>query len=251
MRFLLLFFLALSAPLLALVSIAPVDIGSDPGFSGNVSGSLSAKSGNTDKKEYLLGFRVQYDQGEDYLVWGTFSYNYGKNAGVKNENKIYGHVRAIYALEEENDWCGELFVQLQQDEFKDINKRSIEGAGVRWRFLDSDECGQGYAGVGGIFERIDYSHPLINPSENNRRINSYIAYTKNFSVSSKLSYVGYYQPKFRDSADYVTSQTVELIVPIYGKLNLSLLAKYLFDNRPPVGVEKKDTAYLTNLVWEF
>lgn len=233
-----------------MVSIAPVDIGSKPGFSGNVSGSLSSKSGNTDKKEYVLGLRLQYDQGSDYLMWGNFTYNYGENSGTKNEDKMYGHVRTLHALVEKQ-WCGELFVQSEQDEFKDINERSLAGAGVRWEFLNSDAMGKGYVGAGGFFEKIDYAHPLINPYERNKRFNSYVAYTKNFSVSSKLSYIGYYQPQFAKNADYVTSHTAELIVPIYGKLNLSLLAKYLYDSRPPIGVEKKDTAYLTNLLWEF
>ncbi|MBN2870065.1 MAG: DUF481 domain-containing protein [Campylobacterales bacterium] len=251
MRFSLLFLtFILSTPLLALVSIAPVDIGSNPGFSGNVSGSLSSKSGNTDKKEYVLGLRLQYDQGEDYLAWGTFTYNYGENSGTKNEDRMYGHLRYLHALDE-GEWCGELFVQSERDDFRDINERSLAGAGVRWRFFNSDTWGKGYAGLGGFAEKIDYAHPLINPDERNERFNSYVAYTKSFPVGSKLSYIGYYQPKFDDSADYVTLHTAELIVPVYGKLSLSLLAKYLYDSRPAVGVEKKDTAYLTNLVWEF
>jgi hypothetical protein len=246
-----LFSLLLSTSLFAVVSIAPVDIGSKPGFSGNVSGSLSAKSGNTDKKEYVFGLRVQYDQGSDYLAWGTFTYNYGESAGTKNEDKLYGHLRYIHALDEGGEWSGELFVQSARDEFKDINERSLAGAGVRWRFFNSDTWGKGYAGLGGFAEKIDYAHPLLNPPERNKRLNSYIAYTKGFSVGSKLSYIGYYQPQFSDSADFVTSQTAELIVPVYGKISLSLLAKYFYDSRPAAGVEKKDTAYLTNLVWEF
>jgi putative salt-induced outer membrane protein YdiY len=236
---------------MALVSIAPVDIGSKPGFSGNVSGSLSSKSGNTDKKEVVLGMRVQYDQGSDYLAWGTFTYNYGESAGTKNEDKLYGHLRYIHALGDGGEWCAELFAQSARDEFKDINERSLAGAGVRWRFFNSDEWGKGYAGIGGFAEKIEYAHPLINPSERNQRLNSYAAYTKTFHAGQKLSYIGYYQPQFADNADYVTLQTGELIVPVYGKLSLSLLAKYLYDSRPPVGVEKKDTVYLTNLVWEF
>ncbi len=240
----------ISSPLWALVSIAPVDVGSKPGFGGNVSGSLASKSGNTDKNEYSLGVRFQYDEGDDYLAWGVVTYDYGESAGTKNEDRLYAHVRGIAALEG-NDWCGEVFVQSERDDFRDIRERSLAGAGVRWRFFNSDEWGKGYAGLGGFFEKIDYSHPLINPDERNGRLNSYIAYTKSFSGNSKLSYIGYYQPKFSEGSDYVTSQTAELIVPIYGRLNLSLSARYLYDSRPALGVEKRDTAYLTNLVWEF
>jgi putative salt-induced outer membrane protein YdiY len=246
--FLLLFLFTTS--LFAVVSIAPVDIGSNPGLSGNVSGALSSKSGNTQKDDYSLGLRAQYDQGTDYLAWGTLTYDYGTSNGIKNEDKTYAHVRYIHALYE-GDWCSELFVQMEQDKFKAINTRSLTGAGVRWRFLNSDDWGKGYVGMGGLIEKIDYTHPEINPNEKNTRANSYVAFTKSFEAAIKLSYVGYFQPKLDDAADYVSSQTVELNIPIYKNLGLSLTAKYLYDSLPAIGIEKRDTAYATSLMWEF
>lgn len=250
MRFFLLLPLFFSTSLFALISIAPVDIGSKPGFSGNVSGSLGSKSGNTNKDDYSLGLRLQYDEGEDYLVWGTVTYNYGESEGIKNEDRTYVHLRTVHALYEKA-WCGELFIQSEQDEFKDIHERSLAGANVRWRFFNSDNLVKGYAGLGVLAEKIDYSHPFVNPPENNTRLNSYIAYTRSFMATSKASYVGYYQPKLGDSSDYITAHDLELIVPIYEKLYLSVSAKYTYDSRPPLGVEKQDTMYKSSLSWEF
>lgn len=253
MRFIFSFLLlvCMSTSLFALVSIAPVDIGSNIGLSGNISGALSSKSGNTEKDEYSLGLRLQYDQGIDYLAWGIFTYDYGKSSGTKNEDKSYAHLRYIHAIDENKNWIGEFFVQSEQDKIKDINARSLAGTGLRWRFLNSDEWGKGYVAMGVLFEKINYSHPAINPNEENCRLNSYLAYTKSFANSSKLNYLGYFQPKFNDLSDYVSSQTAELIIPIYGKLNLSLTAKYGYDSNPAVGVKKEDTAYITSLVWTF
>ena len=109
----------------------------------------------------------------------------------------------------------------------------------------------GYAGLGGFYERIRYAHPAVNPDENNRRLNSYIAYTKTFMAASKFSYVGYYQPRFDASSDYVTLQNFELLIPIYGRLNLSIGLSYSYDTRPPLGVDKSDTVQKTLLSWEF
>jgi hypothetical protein len=243
--------LLISTSLFALVTIAPVDIGSKPGLSGNVSGSLSSKSGNTEKDEYSLGLLLQYDQGVDYVVWGTVTYDYGKSNGTKNEDKTYAHMRYIHAIDEPKKWTGECFVQTEQDKFKDINARSLAGAGLRWRFLNSEEYGKGYAGADGLLEKIEYTHPEIDPHENNVRLNSYLAITKTFANESKLSYLGYYQPKFDDISDYVSLQTLELIVPIYGKLNLSFTAKYGYDSHPPVDVKKSDSSYVTSLLWTF
>lgn len=246
-----LFFLLISTSLFALVTIAPVDIGAKPGLSGNVSGSLSSKSGNTQKEDYSLGLLLQYDQGIDYVTWGTFSYDYGKSNGTKNEDKLYAHLRYIHAIDDTKIWTSEFFVQTEQDKFKDINERSLIGAGLRWRFLNSEEWGKGYAGLDAMLEKINYSHPQINPNENNTRLNSYLAWTQTFTNTTKLSFLGYFQPKFDDTSDYVTLETLELIVPIYGKLNLSLTAKYGYDSHPPVDVKKSDTAYLTSLLWTF
>lgn len=250
-RFIFLAILSLSTSLSALVTIAPVDIGSKPGISGNVSGSLSSKSGNTQKDDYSLGVLLQYDQGTEYVVWGTMTYDYGKSNGTKNEDKTYAHIRYIHALDERKEWTGEFFVQTEQDKFKDINVRSLAGAGLRWRFLNSEEWGKGYFGADGLLEKINYAHPEINPNENNARLNTYLALTQTFNNASKLSYLGYFQPKFENASDYVSLQTLELIVPIYGKLNLSMSAKYGYDSCPPVGIKKEDTSYITSLLWSF
>ncbi len=251
MRYFLIMVLVVSQSLFALVSIAPVDIGSKKGLSGNISGSLSSKSGNTQKDEYSIGTRLQYDQGETYLVWGVLTYDYGESKGTKNEDKTYVHLRYLHALDLSGDWTWEAFVQSEQDKFKDINERSVAGVGGRWRFFNSPEWGKGYAGLGGMAEKIDYSHSALNPSEHNNRLNSYIAYTKNFETGSKLSYIGYYQPKFSDASDYVASQSAELILPIVSQLSLSVSAKYQYDSRPAVGIEKRDTALQTSLLWQF
>lgn len=235
---------------LALVSIAPVDIGSKPGLSGSISTSISSKRGNTVKDEYSFGGRIQYDEAIDYLIWGTLTYNYGESFGVKNEDKLYGHLRGMHNTRVD-DLNSEIFLQSEQDTLRDIKGRSVVGANLRWRFLNSTEWGKSYLGVGALKEEISYSHSLDNPHENNSRINIYAAYTKKISATSKITYIGYYQPKFKDSKDYVASQTFELIIPIYGSLHLNTSAKYLKDTTPPLSVKKEDTAISTALLWEF
>lgn len=250
MRILLLLPSLLSTSLFALVSIAPVDIGSKPGISGNVSGSTNSHSGNTEKDEYSLGMRAQYDQGIDYLTWATLTYDYGSSNGTKNEDKLYAHLRYIHSLYE-SDWCSELFIQSERDQFQDIQARSLEGIDVRWRFFNMSDWGKGYAAIGALFEKINYIDTAPNPDENNVRINSYIAYTQKFMTASKISYVGYFQPKINNTADYVTSQTLELNIPVYQNVGLSITAKYAYDSLPPVGITKHDTSLITSLMWEF
>jgi putative salt-induced outer membrane protein YdiY len=250
LRTFLIFSTLVSTSLSALVSIAPVDIGSAPGFSGTLGGEMGSKSGNTNTDGYAFGTRLQYDEGINYLTWGTFTYNYGKSNGMKNEDKLYTHIRAIHSLFD-NNWCSEFFLQSEQDKFKSINNRSLAGSGVRWRVFNTDMMGKGYAGVGIFEEKIFYTQSDINPIETNTRLNSYLAYTKNFTEFSKVSYIGYFQPKFGDISDYITSQNVELIIPIYQKLNLLLTALYLYDSAPAIGIKKEDIQYKTSFTWKF
>ena len=242
--------LLVTHPLFAVVDISPVEIGDKAGFSGNLAGSLVTKRGNTDKDEYLLSTKLQYDESDAYVTWGVVSYEYGESSGVKNEDKTYAHLRHIRRLHQPS-WCGELFGQHAQDSFKNINNRSLAGAGVRWRFLNGEGWGKGYLGLGGFYEYIEYADGATDPAENNGRINSYIAYTKRFLESSKLNYIGYYQPKMDTASDYVMTQTLELLVPVYNRLNLSFKLEYDYDNRPGVGVKKEDISQMTAFSWQF
>lgn len=250
MRTLPLLLFLLPPALFGVVDIAPVEIGEKAGFSGNVSGSFVTKRGNTDKDEYSAGLKLQYDEASRYVAWGVLSYDYGKSSDVKNEDKTYAHLRYIRRLYGE-DLCGELFVQTEQDRFKDINNRSLAGAGVRWRFFNSSEWGKGYFGLGGFYEYVDYSDAAVNPTEENARLNSYVAYTKSFASESTFSYVGYYQPKFDESSDFVTLQSLELLLPVYEKLSLSFSVELDYDSRPPAGIKKRNTAQKTALSWRF
>ena len=50
MRNLLVILFLAAAPLFAIVDIAPVEVGNNPGLSGNIAASYAQKSGNTEKK---------------------------------------------------------------------------------------------------------------------------------------------------------------------------------------------------------
>jgi putative salt-induced outer membrane protein YdiY len=234
----------------ALVSIEPVDIGDTPGLSGTLSGSFNAKSGNTEKEEYAAGVRMQYDEGSRYVTWTSATYEYGESADVKNEDRLYAHWRYIHALTD-TTFCGELFAQVEEDDFKNINNRSLGGAGVRWRFFNSKAWGKGYAGLGLFGERIRYLDSSVNPDEAHERYNSYIAYTKAFMERSKFSYVAYYQPRVDRTEDAVTVHSAQLQIPVFGKLDLMVTLDWSYDSRPPIGVEKVDRAYATSLMWAF
>ena len=92
---------------------------------------------------------------------------------------------------------------------------------------------------------------LLDPSEENRRLNSYLAYTLNFSNKSTFSCTLYYQPKIDDFKDYVQSSKLELKLLVFKSLFLKLSASLNRDTNAPTGVEELNFAQTTTFVFSF
>lgn len=247
MKFLLIFVLSIVSAQ-AVIYIAPVDIGGDPGFSGSVKGAFVTKRGNTDSDEYSAGCRLQYDNNSSYVVWTDLAFSYAKASGTTNTNKTYMHVRYIHALQK-RDLNWEAFIQSQTDKFTKIQKRFLGGLGLRYH-SNIQRYGNIYFGFGGFAEHIDYT-TAVDPSEENIRINLYVAYKKDFSKRVNISYLGYYQPNTELFSDYIVSNSAQLRVQIYEQLSINFEITYNQDSKPAVGVENYDFSQKTSFIYEF
>jgi len=232
----------------AVITIAPVAIGETPGFSGKLQGSFETKRGNSDVDNYSGGIRAQYDNNETYVLWGDFTFSYAKAFGALNTNKTYSHLRYIHTFYTK-PLNAETLVQTETNEFTRVKKRFLAGGGLRYHF-DKGDYGNLYFGLGAFFENISYT-TSVDPGEKNIRINSYIAYTKQFSKESKLSYVGYFQPNAEYSSDYIVSNGLELEVLVYKQLYVNFVLYYDIDTQPAVGVKGEDITQKTSFVYKF
>jgi len=247
MKFLILFIMSVMSAQ-AVITIAPVDIGARPGLSGIVKGSFVTKRGNTDSDEYSAGSRVQYDNNNTYVIWGDISFSYAKASGQTNTNKTYAHVRYIHTLYKKDvNW--EAFVQSQTDKFTQIQKRLLTGVGLRYHAA-MQSYGNIYLGFGGFAEHIDYT-TSIDPSEDNVRLNIYIAYKNRLSKSARFSYIGYYQPRVDILSDSIVSNSAELKITIYKQLSINFEVTYSRDTKPAIEVEKYDFTQKTSFVYDF
>jgi len=232
----------------AVITIAPVDIGAQAGLSGSAKGSFITKKGNTNSDEYSAGSRVQYDNNTTYVIWGDIEFSYAKASGQTNTNKTYAHVRYIHTFYKKDvNW--EVFIQSQTDKFTQIQKRLLAGIGLRYH-TTMQSYGNIYFGFGGFTEHIDYT-TNIDPSEDNVRLNIYIAYKNKFSTNVTFSYIGYYQPRVDIFSDYILSNSTELKVKIYKQLSINFELTYNQDAKPAIGVQKYDFAQKTSFVYDF
>ncbi|OHE07037.1 MAG: hypothetical protein A3G74_07035 [Sulfurimonas sp. RIFCSPLOWO2_12_FULL_34_6] len=250
MKTLLLTTLITTQSLFALVSIAPVEIGKKPGFSNSIEGALETTRGNTEKDSYKVSARTTYDNNIDYIAWAEASGAYSKSNGKEDTNKLFAHTRYMHSITDKT-FMGEIFIQLQNDEFKRINNRILGGGGVRLELFNLLQRGKGYFGIGGFYENINYANSTINPSENNLRVNSYFAYAIDLSKTSSVAYALYYQPKASDFSDTIQSHELELKLCVYRDLFLKFSISYDKDNRPPVGAQDYDLIQNTSFVYSF
>ncbi|QOY54722.1 DUF481 domain-containing protein [Candidatus Sulfurimonas marisnigri] len=251
MKLLLLITIITTQYLFAIVSIAPVEIGNKSGFSTNVEIGLETKRGNTEKDNYKASARLSYDNNTSCVVWAEVSGEYGKSNDVKDTNKAFTHIRYIHSLTTDENLRYELFAQFENDDFRRINSRVLGGAGLRYRVFNSIQNGKGFFGLGLFNEDIKYTNPLIDPSENNTRLNSYLAYSVDFSTNSTFSCSIYYQPKVNDFSDYIQTNKLELKVNIYKELFLKFNVIWDVDTNPPVSVKKSDFTQTTSFVLNF
>lgn len=244
------FLFLLSIPLFAIVAIKPREVGENPGMSGEVSGALETKRGNTDKDNYSAAFKLQYDSNTSYLVWGMVRGAYGEASGAKDTNNLFAHLRYIKNLGSKNV-AAEAFAQMEEDEFKAISNRSLLGGGLRWKLLGGKSGWGGlFVGLGGYFEYIGYS-TQIDPLERNVRGNGYLAYTLPLDEGGVFTTVGYYQPRVTKINDYYVSLAARLEVQIYQQLYIGIRVGYDHDSDPAAGIKRDDVAQTTLFKYKF
>lgn len=248
MKLILLLLFITSQTLFGLISIAPVKIAEKPGLHGKVSTALQTRRGSTKKENYKAAFRIAYDNNSTFVIWSEISAEYGKSNDVEDTNRLYMHIRYIYAITQEVI-RGEILGQLQRDKFKLIRERAISGAGLRFKAFELFESSKGYLGVGGFYENINYTSS--DPTESHIRLNNYFTYTTGLSDSSSLSYTLYYQPVLDNFNDYIESHKFQLKVHVFKELSLNFKLSYDVDSKPPAGINRYDFYQETSFVFEF
>lgn len=239
-----------AAPAWAVVDIAPEEVGTDPGVSGNIAVSYSTKSGNTEKDEGDLSGKLKYDSNRHYLAFIQGSYEKTRSEGELTEDELLAHARYLHKLCGESLY-GEVFLQFYENTFRGIEDRWLTGANLRWRYFSNPNLGKLYLGIGAFREQLNYTDEYPNEDDAKMRVNSYLAYAVQLSEKAEFSLAGYYQPVFGMSEDFYAAFDAELTMHVVSDLYLNLTYEIDRDSRPPVGIERVDQEISTSLVWKF
>lgn len=237
------------ARVLAIINAEDLDLSLDgDGIAGNVALAVNGSSGNSDKinSETSGHMLWRYGQHLDMLV---ASFNYGKSRGVRNSNKSFAHFRHRYAWN--NAWSVEAFAQAQQDEFARLKLRTLLGGGLRWSMQNQGL--QWHVGLGAFYEqeRLRAAGVVVEPVSRLWRGNSFLALRYVLNERLRMQNTIYYQPAWKDVADYRLLDDAALHIALSDSLDLKLSFELAKDSRPPLGVRSTDMSYKTGLSLRF
>ena len=240
--------IAAQVSLYGIVSVTPVEPNTSSGFSGEVDGSFKETTGNTKRKDYSGGAKLQYDYTDrvDYILT---NFLYAKEEDQKVEDKSFVHARHLEALSD--GLVGEIYLQSEQNEFLNLTRRELAGAGVRVRLFNGKSI-RLYLGTGAYAsEEIYETDTGSELYEYMNRANIYLSYTQKIDQTFDATMTAYYQPAFEDSTDYYLMANGSVRLFITQKFHAKLSAGIKEDSEPFEGNKKSDAYYILGFGYAF
>ncbi len=184
--------------------------------------------------------RVQYHQDKHTALWLS-ELNFVKAGQSDFLNNGFEHLRYNYELTDSGRLVVEAFRQMQYNKVQKIKLRSLFGAGFRYNVIDRDSA-QVNLGLHAMYEFEELSN-----EESNRhfRMSSYLSFDFQFNKNLGINSITYYQPDIANFTDFRMSNETSLRTKITEKLDLKVIFRVTYDEKPPEGVPQ-NTVYLMN-----
>jgi len=236
----------------AIVNVEQAIIGpGKEGVSTHAEVAADGASGNTVKNSTKAELLTQWQHGghTEYLLT---QYAYGKSSGVVDTNRFFAHLRHRTQISER--WGIEGFAQVGRDPFARMSLRTLYGAGLRWVLLERAEHSAIYLGLGGFYEheRLSFKAGTTDPLESRLwRGNAYLVLKRQVNERVRAYSTTYYQPAFKQAADFRLLEQLAVSVNLHKNLDLKLSLDLTHDSRPPQGVKPTDVRYSTGLAIDF
>lgn len=227
----------------AIVSMESVHLGKPrQGFSGNIDLSIDAEYGNTEKASASTGLKLEWSEDKitDFVL---ANYEYAENAGIKDKNASFVHLRHIHQVDEEIAW--EAFTQFSHNEFTRLNLRALIGGGARLTVGNVSAKHAIYLGLGGFYEREDLDVETtagVSATNNTLRGNAYLVLKYQFNPYVSMVSSTYYQPALDEFSDFRAIENGSLVSKLTDDLSLKLSLDIQHDSKPPPSVDQTDTS---------
>ncbi len=204
--------------------------------------TLGLDRGNSNFVSASSGVRLDWArQGNDNFI--VAQYEFKESDKGKITNKGFLHLRSMWTLTDLLTLEG--FTQAEFNEFTSLENRDLLGGGTRWHPLQAGSDKEGlsfelYVGIGVMYEYEKYATKPEEVIFDHLRSTNYLTLNAVLSENTLLRIVTYFQPIFRDPADFRFSNESSLEFSVTDALVFSVSASYRYNSRPVLNVKRYD-----------
>lgn len=216
------------------------------GMMGDISTDISLTKNSQQIFSADLSAHLQYKTKKDlYLFIG--SYGFLKGDGDALIDNTFFHFRYNRKFNKWLRW--EAFTQLQKNVINKIDSRFLIGTGPRNKIIERKGIKMYIASLSMYEYQKDETTPAV--THNDIRNSSYIALILKPVTNLEIVTTTFYQPLYKDIADYRILNQVKIKIHAGKHFGVSLNWSYLFDSRPVEGIPKVSYNLSSGLGYEF
>lgn len=219
------------------------------GLHGRLDLTLSGDAGNSEHNQWRLGGRLLWQGPNRRQTLFIAHYAYGESRGTRNSNRAFVHLRHTWPLT--SSTSGEVFAQIEQDEFARLEHRGLAGGGLRWTHGPKTIKQAFGLGIFRSRERFKDIGLGDRRSEQFWRANLYWHLQRPAGQGLTLSSTLYIQPRLGPMGDYRLLEELGCEVPLAQSIALRLELDIVHDSRPPLTVSETDFHYRTSFAYRF
>ena len=217
-------------------------------FWGEAKGGLELQRGNVDITSFDINILIHFKKKKHHVFLQSKS-SQGQQSDEKFKNNSFVHFRWTWM--KWNIVGPELFTQLQQDEFKSLKIRQLNGGGLRAELIKKEDISLSL-GSGAM---LDHEVVLDKQTSTLWRSTSYLTFLKSFDEKKKnlILLTLYYQPLLSNYKDYRINLEANVRTILITSLSLFIenSINFMYDTQPPEGILTNDLVIKSNLVYEW
>ncbi len=168
---------------------------------------------------------------------------YGRSRGLTLTKKTFEHMRARVSLD--CVWRWEAFAQHEYDQFRRLSLRALAGTGPALQILD-DKAFALLAGAAYVleYERLDTRPDVIDPGRRSfaHRASFYITGREALAAGVEVVQTLYAQPRIDAPSDVRLLAELAVQTKLSARIALKDSLTVAYDDTPPDGVKRYDTA---------
>ena len=215
---------------------------------GEVKGGLELQRGNVDITSFDINFLIHFKKKKHHVFLQEKSAQ-GQQSDKKFKNNSFVHFRWTWM--KWNILGTELFTQFQQDEFKSLKIRQLNGGGLRAELIKKEDISLSL----GSGVMLDHEVVLDKQTSTLWRSTSYLTFLKSFDEKKKnlILLTLYYQPLLSNYKDYRINLEANVRTILITSLSLFIenSINFMYDTQPPEGILTNDLVIKSNLVYEW